>query len=342
LIYIEEDATGARKLIYGLVLANITLSSFSVLLGFHIDSPATVNFFELPRELFFQSPRIWLIGTLALIFDTIFLIIIFELVSRYISSLLFVRIYLTMVIVLTLDSFLFVTGSFFEKPEYWTILISAITGKSIMSFFYATVLTVYFRFLHQLPDDTQQLAIKDIFNFLTYRQKYEALRESSIKDSLTGVYNRGFFEKTLPQELDKARRARQSMSVILVDLDHFKAVNDRFGHREGDLVLSTLGDILTGCLRSTDFAFRYGGEEFALILTNTESAVGLKLAERIRTEIKRGLLFSRTGSRGFGVTATLGLATFPAEARTGGELIMLADKRLYAGKRAGRDRVVHE
>jgi diguanylate cyclase (GGDEF)-like protein len=340
LVYLEEDAVGARNLIYGLVVANLSLSLLAMLFGLHLDNPSTRNFFDLPRELFIQSPRIWIVGTLVLIADTVFLILIFEAISRFVTGILFQRIFLSMVVVLTFDTVFFVTGSFFERPDYGLILVSGIAGKAMMAFFYSMTLTAYLTWFRKTRTDHLFLPLGDIFALLTYRQRYEDLREQALTDSLTGVYNRNHFESCFEREVEKARTAKQRLSLILLDLDHFKQINDKYGHQEGDRALSETGAILIKCLRASDLAFRYGGEEFVLIMPGMDKARARALAARILDEIRNGLTRSQNGGHPSAITATLGVATFPDEATTATELIDLADKRLYAGKSAGRNRVV--
>ncbi len=338
LIYIEEDALGARKLIYGLALANITMSALLILFSFHIDDPLTSNFFNLPKELFLQSPRIWIVGTIALIIDTILLILVFEMLSRYLIGQLFLRVFLSMTIVLVIDTFLFVTGSFIERPEYGSILLSGIVGKCAMGLFYSASLTIYLRFLDK-PVEHGPFELNDLFNVLTYRQKYERLQEASAKDSLTGVYNRIFFDQRLREELSNARDTGQ-VALMLIDVDRFKAINDTYGHPEGDRVLTALGHLLTDCCRPTDTPCRYGGDEFALILTNTSTEAAMTLGRRINKRIKDNVKGGGSGGQAVPVTVTIGIAEFPAEVDSAADLIRLADQRLYTGKNQGRNQVV--
>ena len=339
LIYIEEDAVGARKLIYGLALANFTMSSLLVLFSFHIDHPATNNFFDLPKDLFLQSPRVWIVGTIALIVDTILLVLIFEFLSRYLRGQLFLRIFLSITLILIVDTFLFVTGSFVERPEYGAILLSGIVGKCVMGFFYSASLTFYLRFLDK-PAQHEPVALNDLFNVLTYRQKYEQLRETSAKDLLTGVYNRASFEQKFREEISKSKNTGRTLGLILIDVDRFKAINDRFGHPEGDRVLTEIGRLIRACCRPTDMPCRYGGEEFAIILTNTKAEAAMVLGRRINALIKDSIKVGGAEGIAMLVTVTVGIAEYPTEADSAADLIRLADKRLYEGKSQGRDQVV--
>jgi NCS2 family nucleobase:cation symporter-2 len=160
------------------------------------------------------------------------------------------------------------------------------------------------------------------------------------RDALTGLFNRGFFDEVLPLELAASDRQAMPTSLLLVDLDHFKSINDRFGHPEGDRVLKEFAGALTDSLRTADVACRIGGEEFAVILPQAAGPAARQLAERIRERMKERLAGTDSPLAGEGVTATAGIATFPIEGESAEELIRLADERLYEGKRSGRDRVV--
>ncbi len=169
-------------------------------------------------------------------------------------------------------------------------------------------------------------------------RRYERVRTPGARDALTGLFNRGFFDEVLPLELARSDRSGLPTSLILADLDHFKAVNDRYGHQEGDRVLRTFARALIDSLRSADVACRFGGEEFAVILPHAAGPAARQLAGRIRERM--AVLSSEAEPPMAQVTATVGIATFPREATTAEELIRLADERLYEGKRTGRDRVV--
>lgn len=172
------------------------------------------------------------------------------------------------------------------------------------------------------------------------RQRLRATQGPASRDPLTGLLNRGFFDEVLPLELANSDRSGLPTSLILADLDHFKTINDRFGHQEGDRVLKEFAVALAGSLRAADVACRYGGEEFAVILPHAAGPAARQLADRIRNQLERTVAEADPPLAGGKVTVTVGIATFPKEAATTEELIGLADSRLYEGKEAGRDRVV--
>lgn len=166
----------------------------------------------------------------------------------------------------------------------------------------------------------------------------EKLRDQSIRDPLTGLFNRRYFEETL--ELDLARAARNGVPVSLImgDIDHFKKFNDSFGHDAGDLVLKRIAETLRAKVRKGDLACRYGGEEFLILLHNTGLREACERAETLREAVKL-TEFSFRGQALGPVTISLGVAAYPEHAPDGGSLITAADAAMYAAKHSGRDRV---
>jgi diguanylate cyclase (GGDEF)-like protein/PAS domain S-box-containing protein len=164
------------------------------------------------------------------------------------------------------------------------------------------------------------------------------LREQAIRDPLTGLYNRRYLNETLERELARAARENYSVSFIMSDIDHFKLINDTFGHPVGDLILKSLADELTSHARVGDIICRHGGEEFLVILPGVTADVAHQIAERSRKAFQE----SRAQYGGFEIRATLssGIATFPENGKKSMELIALADMAMYQAKSDGRNRVV--
>jgi diguanylate cyclase (GGDEF)-like protein len=167
----------------------------------------------------------------------------------------------------------------------------------------------------------------------------ETLRGQSIRDPLTGLFNRRYMEETLDRELSRAEREHRPLAVILLDIDRFKQYNDTFGHEAGDVVLSNLGALLRTASRAGDVACRYGGEEFVLILPAASLMDAQRRAEDIREAI-RGLRVTHAGRPLEGVRCSMGVAAFPEHGGVGGALLRAADAALYRAKREGRDQVV--
>ncbi|MGD1808898.1 diguanylate cyclase [Dapis sp. BLCC M126] len=167
----------------------------------------------------------------------------------------------------------------------------------------------------------------------------EKLRNDSIRDALTGLFNRRYLDESLKQEIIKAKRNQQPLSVIMVDVDHFKQFNDIYGHDVGDMVLRELGRFLQQKVRGYDIACRYGGEEMTLILINTPLGIAKQRAENICSEV-RELSLKNQGKILQSITVSLGVACFPLHGSTKEEIIQRADKALYRAKKAGRNRVI--
>lgn len=169
------------------------------------------------------------------------------------------------------------------------------------------------------------------------RELQERLREQSTHDALTGLFNRRYLEETLGRELLSAERHGHPISLIMGDLDHFKAVNDRYGHLAGDEVLRFFGALLKQHARGSDIYCRYGGEEFLLVLPLMAQDSAVERAEQLRGALAAAPI--PYGASLIAVTASFGVATFPGDGHTGDELIAAADNALYAAKEAGRNRV---
>ncbi|WP_136619785.1 MULTISPECIES: diguanylate cyclase [Mesorhizobium] len=167
----------------------------------------------------------------------------------------------------------------------------------------------------------------------------ETLRQQSIRDPNTGLYNRRYLEETSSRELRRMERSEQPLAMIMLDVDHFKQFNDTFGHEAGDLVLKQVAGTLLDHARDSDVVSRYGGEEFALMMPATSLADGAERAEAVRKAIKQLHLAHRGRTLGT-ITASFGVAAFPELGASWAEIVNAADRALYQAKADGRDRVV--
>jgi diguanylate cyclase (GGDEF)-like protein len=164
----------------------------------------------------------------------------------------------------------------------------------------------------------------------------EALRQQAIRDGLTGLFNRRYLDETLEREIARAHRGGQPLGVLMIDVDHFKQFNDRYGHEAGDCVLKALGAILRRQVRAEDIACRYGGEEFCLILPGAPLEAAIARAEALRAEMSR-LQLQHDGRTLGAVSLSVGVAAFPIHGQGGADVLKAADAALYQAKRAGRD-----
>jgi diguanylate cyclase (GGDEF)-like protein len=174
---------------------------------------------------------------------------------------------------------------------------------------------------------------------LELKTAMQALQEQAITDPLTGLHNTPYLRELLPRELLRAKRKGSPLAAIMIDVDHFRRVNDSLGHEAGDGVLKELGALLKKSIRGSDIACRYGGEEFAIILADATSEGARRRAEDIRAAVKR-LELKHGGKPIGGLTVSLGVALFPYHADQATTLLREADEALYRAKEAGRDRVV--
>jgi len=204
---------------------------------------------------------------------------------------------------------------------------------------------VHFQATDQVPElDASELSFKTTFAgqvglSIANIKLREALRTQSIKDALTGLYNRRYLEEMLEREVRRAARSEQSLGIIMIDLDHFKSFNDTYGHDAGDTVLRETGAFLTKNIRTEDFVCRFGGEEFVIILPTADLAASRGRAERLRSRMREQTMMHQGKSLGM-VTISLGVAEFPQHGMSPKELMASADAALYEAKRGGRDRVV--
>jgi diguanylate cyclase (GGDEF)-like protein len=167
----------------------------------------------------------------------------------------------------------------------------------------------------------------------------ETLANQSIRDSLTGLYNRRYMEEAIQNEIMRAARKRTKITIVMMDIDHFKIFNDTYGHKAGDALLVQLANLLKSSLRGSDIVCRYGGEEFIVILPETTVENTYERAEQLREDIKR-MKVSYQSKALPPVTISMGIASYPDCSSDVDELFNLADTALYRAKSEGRDRVI--
>jgi diguanylate cyclase (GGDEF)-like protein/PAS domain S-box-containing protein len=203
---------------------------------------------------------------------------------------------------------------------------------------------VHFQATNEAPKlDASELSFKTTFAgqvglSLANIRLREALRTQSVRDALTGLYNRRYLEEVLDREVRRAARAAQSLGVLMIDLDHFKNFNDTYGHEAGDAVLRETGQFLAKGIRAEDFVCRFGGEEFVVILPTADVEASRARAERLRSRMRELTVMHQGKSLGM-VTISVGVAAFPEHGMSPKELMAAADAALYEAKRGGRDQV---
>ncbi len=190
--------------------------------------------------------------------------------------------------------------------------------------------------------DWRQLAVsfaESIKMSISNLKLREALREQAIRDPLTGLYNRRYLENVLPRELNRSVRSQRPISIVMVDIDHFKRFNDTYGHKAGDLVLQSVARTMQEFLRSSDLACRFGGEEFVLLLAEMDGETAVRRVERLLEQVS--LLTIEIEGLGLPtITFSAGVASCPLHATQQEQLLGLADAAMYAAKNGGRNQVL--
>jgi diguanylate cyclase (GGDEF)-like protein len=191
--------------------------------------------------------------------------------------------------------------------------------------------------------DAQDLQFLSVIGYqiaatLKHFQRFSSIKNIAIYDTLTGLHNRRYFEERLGVDAQKSFYSSTPLSLVMVDIDHFKKVNDTFGHTEGDQVLCKISSLLKTSVRKKDTVARYGGEEFILILPETGLGEASMIAERIR-KLVESTPFEIANAR-INLTVSMGISNFPSHrAKSKEELVKMADQALYDAKRGGRNKV---
>ncbi len=188
--------------------------------------------------------------------------------------------------------------------------------------------------IKEVNDPLLKRRFKEIKRLFSAKKKN--LSDLAYRDALTGLNNRRSFEKTLAAEWKRRRRYKRPLSLIMIDIDHFKKVNDTYGHQKGDSVLQSVSGIINDNIRSSDFPCRYGGEEIAIILSETSLGNAAVTAEKLRALVENQV----SEIEGIKVTISLGVSTFVENMSEPGDLIEAADRCLYKAKNSGRNRTV--
>jgi len=173
--------------------------------------------------------------------------------------------------------------------------------------------------------------------------RFSKLERENIMDHLTGVYNRRYLDKRIASEAIRARRYDMPLSMMMIDIDHFKAVNDRYGHQIGDQVLKSLGELLVKKVRGTDVVARYGGEEFAVLTLQTKIADTFDLAKRLCKAVEASIMVpadEKQDREAIRITISIGVAGFDEDVFDSQAMIRKADMALYQAKREGRNRTI--
>lgn len=335
LLYVKEDAATVRQLIYGLLIGNLMIFVLGLVLNLHVGLVTASG--EPGNEHFLSELGILMLwGTSLLYIDSIAIILLYERLGSIVGRSILPRFLLAGAVALAFDQLGFygvlrwLTGA--PASVFW----GGFFAKMAMNLLFVVMTGLYLHLFRRNAPLARVKGIGDVFNDLTYRERYQDLLASTGRDALTGVRDRGRLEIEGPELVREALRHGTGLSLMVIDADRFKQVNDRYGHLRGDEVLKNIAAALSGAVRKIDHVYRFGGEEFIVICRGLDPALTLAAAERVRSEISR---IEGPGD-GMAITVSIGVATAPEDGASLLELISAADRRLYRAKAEGRNRVV--
>lgn len=357
-VYVFDGPRATRVAISTVVGVSIMVPLIAVALNLQMKLAGSGPLGFVPAP----SLRINAASVLATLMDLVFLALAWEFMNNRWSFIhIGVRSFLTLLGVMWLDVILFNTGAFFGRPDYLQIMSGVFFSRLIISLFAAPILWVYVvwqnrsgphrivrRPLLALLQEMRQVKeeLSSAKEEIERRKQAEAaLEETKQKlielaaiDDLTGLPNRRRFRELAAKELDRNRRYGRPLALAVIDVDDFKAINDNHGHDVGDNTLIQLARIGQSVLRTADVLARQGGDEFAVLMPETDLKAAADAAERLRQAVARAELSA--GPIRFGLTISLGLAATDGEEEINlDELLKRADQALYQAKQAGRNRV---
>jgi diguanylate cyclase (GGDEF)-like protein len=337
LLYIREDALVVRQPIYGLLFGNVLLFALAFVMRHHFLVPFVPGHtadFGFLNEM--GALMVW--GTAILFFDCIIIILLYEHSRGWLGNRVFPRLLLCGALVLSFDQGAFFVGLHALTGAGLHVLVGGWVAKMGAVLLYSGLATVYLCYFERpLGRRTDTPRISDIFDTLTYRERYEDLLARTGCDALTGALDRYSLEAHGHRAVEHAAAAGRPLALIIVDIDHFKTFNDRFGHAAGDKALKRIALEIMAAARVSDFTYRFGGEEFVIITDGVSADDALGLGERIRRRVASSFADAEPDAR---LTVSVGIATCPRDAKDYDALFEIADKRLYKAKAEGRNRVV--
>lgn len=329
MLYLQEDAATVRQPIYGLFLGNLLTVGIAWVLQLH--QPLQMSTNHTP-DVDFLKEMGWLMvwGTALLYVDSLGIILLYEKLGDFFRRRVVLRFLISGFVLLTFDQI----GFFAALHYFLDVPIAAFWGgwkaKMLAVCLYAAMFAFYEYRIRRGGAAGSARTISDVFGDLTFRERYNALLERTGRDMLTGVYDRTRMEMEAPLMLLEALKQGLFATVLIIDADHFKDVNDGYGHLQGDEVLKAIAARLGTTLRSSDRVFRFGGEEFVAVCPGTDHEEGLLLAERLRWTIATSVKTPDDRP----VTVSIGVATADEDGVDFTAVLTAADGRLYAARRA--------
>jgi diguanylate cyclase (GGDEF)-like protein len=225
-------------------------------------------------------------------------------------------------------------------PRMETNLLGSVLAKSIYIGLFSSMGSAYlWVFERTIGSTVQREVLGDVASVMTYQERFQALEQALIRDSSTGLFNRRYFDSWLADCLREHAVRGSPCALLMMDLDHFKQINDTHGHAAGDRVLVFFSQLLEREKRRSDLAFRVGGEEFCIVQPGADRLEAEALAERLLDRLRSTPV---TEVEGILLGCTIGIAVSPLDGRSARVLLERADRRLYAGKQAGRGRMISQ
>jgi diguanylate cyclase (GGDEF)-like protein len=335
LLYIKADAETVRQPIYGLFVGNCLMVGLAAILRLY--TPVEMAGYNPDLHLLDQLGALMVWGTVLLFIDSIGLILLYERLGSRLADHFWLRASVALVAVLSFDQVAFYMGLHLITAAPSTALWGGWLAKVAAALVYSALLGIYLKRAEPVVATADNAdPVSDLFGKLTYRHRYEALVEQSGLDALTGIADRRRFEAIAQSSIARALSEHRPLSLAIIDVDHFKAINDRYGHVMGDDTLRRIAATLKGSVRSGDHVFRYGGEEFVILCENMSHDAALAHAERLRQAVPAAFV----GALERPPTVSIGVATTPGDGVNVLDLVHHADLHLYEAKRGGRNRVI--
>ncbi|WP_269580996.1 GGDEF domain-containing protein [Roseibium sp. Sym1] len=335
LLYVREDALVVRQPIYGLLIGNFLIVALVMILRNHETVDVTNG--HSPDFAFIDEMGLLMVwGTLLLFIDSILIIVLYERLGDWLGRHLGLRFLICGAVVLTFDQAGFFLALHYVSGAPGHVFFGGWAAKMVATAVYTVLFIVYLKYFDTEKGWLTNRPLRDVFQVLTYRERYHKLLEASIRDHLTGALDRSQYDENAPKILARNLQEGRPVSMLVIDIDHFKRVNDRHGHQAGDEVLKTVARLLTQNLRTDDHLYRVGGEEFVLLCEKLPADGATSLAERLRRAMER---FSKIYLPET-ITVSIGVSSAPDDSDTLEGLFRTADRRLYEAKEKGRNWVV--
>lgn len=335
MLYIREDAVVVRQPIYGLLLGNVLVFVLGFVLRHHALAPLTADRaadFAFLDEM--GGLMVW--GTAILFIDCIIIILLYERTRAWFGDRIFPRLLVASAMVLTFDQVAFFLGLSLLTGAGLPVLIGGWIAKMGAVALYSVFGAVYLSYVDRPPGRQAAPRLRDVFDTLTYRERYESLLARTGCDAMTGTLDRHALETYGRRAVDGAAATQRPLSFLLIDLDHLKAVNERFGRAAGDRLLKLTAREIMSAARLSDFTYRFGGEEFVVVADGLSGIEALALAERIRHAVASATAADPAGP----LTVSIGVASSPGDGASYDVLFMSAAGRLEQAKALGRNQAV--